>query len=58
MPFFTTTRVHKLGAPTREAAAVHEAAVALLDRLELGRPVRLLGVRVTLADPPGAGAQE
>jgi DNA polymerase-4 len=51
VPFFTPTRVTKLEQPTRDVATVQEAAVGLLDRLELGRPVRLLGVRVTLTDP-------
>ena len=51
IPFFTTTRVHKLPAPTRDAVVVADNAVALLDRLELGRPIRLLGVRVELTDP-------
>ncbi len=51
IPFFTTTRVHKLSAPTRDAVVVGDNAVALLDRLELGRPIRLLGVRVELTDP-------
>ena len=51
VPFFTTTRVHKLPAPTRDAVVVSDNAVALLDRLELGRPIRLLGVRVELTDP-------
>lgn len=50
-PFFTTTRVHKLSAPTTMSTAVQDAAVALLDRLRLDRPVRLLGVRVELTDP-------
>jgi DNA polymerase IV len=51
VPFFTTTRVHKLPSPTLDAALVADNAVALLDRLELGRPIRLLGVRVELTDP-------
>ena len=51
MPFFTTTRVHKLPGPTRDVTIVADNAVALLDRLELGRPIRLLGVRVELTDP-------
>ena len=51
VPFITTTRVHKLPAPTRDATVVGDNAVALLDRLELGRPIRLLGVRVELTDP-------
>ena len=51
VPFITTTRVHKLASPTREPTVVADNAVALLDRLELGRPIRLLGVRVELTDP-------
>jgi DNA polymerase-4 len=51
VPFFTTTRVHKLPSPTLDPAVVADNAVALLDRLELGRPIRLLGVRVELTDP-------
>jgi DNA polymerase-4 len=50
-PFFTVTRIRKLSAPTREVAVVQDAAVALLDRVEQGRPVRLLGVRVSLHTP-------
>ncbi len=50
VPFFTTTRVHKLASPTQDARVVADNAVALLDRLELGRPIRLLGVRVELTD--------
>jgi DNA polymerase IV len=50
-PFFTTTRVHKLQVPTLQVATVQDAAAALLDRLEQGRPVRLLGVRVSVQAP-------
>ena len=48
------TRVHKLASPTRDTAVVQEEAVALLDRVEQGRPVRLLGVRLALTEqlPP------
>jgi DNA polymerase-4 len=53
VPFVTTTRVHKLAMPTTDPSVVEDNAVALLDRLELGRPVRLLGVRVELSDPRG-----
>ena len=52
-PFFTVTRVHKLASPTRGAEVVQEEAVALLDRVEQGRPVRLLGVRLTLTEQAG-----
>jgi DNA polymerase-4 len=48
--FYTPTRVTKLPAPTQDAATVAAAAVGLLDRLVLRRPVRLLGVRADLTD--------
>jgi DNA polymerase-4 len=52
-PFITKTRVRKLPTPTRDPAVVREIAVSLLDRFDAndqGRRVRLLGVRVDLAD--------
>jgi DNA polymerase-4 len=49
--FYTPTRITKLPAPTQDPRAVAEAAIALLDRLDLRRPVRLLGVRVELTAP-------
>lgn len=51
VPFWTTTRVHKLPAATTDPSEVGRAAVALLDRLGDLRPIRLLGVRVELAPP-------
>ncbi len=51
VPFFTVTRVHKLASPTRELALVQDEVVALVDKVEQGRPVRLLGVRLTLTGP-------
>ncbi len=47
--FFTRTRIRKLAEPTTDPAVVAVTAVALLDRFELDRPIRLLGVRVELA---------
>jgi DNA polymerase-4 len=47
--FFTRTRIRKLAEPTTDPAVVAATAVGLLDRFELDRPVRLLGVRVELA---------
>jgi DNA polymerase-4 len=44
-PFFTTTRSLTLPEPTADAEVVASAASALLGRVELGRPIRLLGVR-------------
>ncbi|KAA1426107.1 DNA polymerase IV [Nocardioides antri] len=50
-PFFTLTRSHKLPAPTSDPDLLAAEAVALLDRVEKDRPVRLLGVRLEMADP-------
>ncbi|HEY8527958.1 MAG TPA: DNA polymerase IV [Acidimicrobiales bacterium] len=50
-PFFTQTRSVALAAPTGDLAALEAAARAALDRFELTRPVRLLGVRADLAPP-------
>jgi DNA polymerase-4 len=52
--FFTQTRISKLPEPTREPEAVAAAALRVLGRFELGRPVRLLGVRVELNDVAAA----
>ena len=46
--FFTRTKIHKLPQPTTDPAEVARAALVVLDRFELTRPVRLLGVRVVL----------
>lgn len=48
--FFTRTKISKLPAPTTDPSDVERAALAVLDRFELDRPVRLLGVRLEL-DP-------
>jgi DNA polymerase-4 len=50
--FYTRTKISKLRAPSTDPATVAAAALAVLNRFELDRPVRLLGVRVEL-DPPG-----
>ena len=50
--FFTRTKISKLPAPTTDPAVVAAAALVVLHRFELGRPVRLLGVRVVLELPP------
>ncbi len=44
--FFTQTRIMKLPAPTRSADDIERAALTVLTRFTLDRPVRLLGVRV------------
>ena len=50
-PFFTLTRSHKLAEPTSDPDLLAAEAVALLDRVEKDRPVRLLGVRLEMAEP-------
>ena len=49
-PFVTVTRSLTLPGPTRDPEALADAAVSLLDRVERDRPVRLLGVRLEMAD--------
>jgi DNA polymerase-4 len=48
--FFTRTKISKLAEPTTDAGEVARMALVVLDRFELTRPIRLLGVRVMLAD--------
>ncbi len=50
-PFVTRTRSLSLPEPTDDAGTLGDAAVSLLGRIELDRPVRLLGVRLEMADP-------
>jgi DNA polymerase IV len=47
-PFVTVTRTAALAESSSEPEAVEGAVLAALDRLELDRPVRLLGVRAEL----------
>jgi DNA polymerase-4 len=49
--FFTRTKIHKLPQPTTDPEEVARAALVVLDRFEMTRPVRLLGVRVVLEPP-------
>ena len=51
-PFFTRTSALKLAGPTLEPEAIEQAALTVLERFDLTRPVRLLGVRVEF-EPPG-----
>jgi DNA polymerase-4 len=48
--FFTRTRITTLPVPTREADEVAGTTGQLLERFELTKPVRLLGVRVEFAE--------
>ena len=49
--FFTRTKIRKLAEPSVGPDVVVPAALHVLDLFELGRPVRLLGVRLELAPP-------
>ncbi len=50
-PFETHTRSVTLEAPTTQPAAIADAAVSLLAKLDSDRAVRLLGVRAEMAPP-------
>lgn len=56
--FFTRTKIAKLPEPTTDPATVAARARIVLERFEITRPIRLLGVRVQLerptADPPSS----
>ena len=52
-PFFTTTRIRKLGEPTFDPAVVAATALDLLRGLGDDRPIRLLGVRAEMVPPEG-----
>jgi DNA polymerase-4 len=55
--FFTRTKTSKLVAPSADPGEIAATARAVLARFDLARPVRLLGVRVTLAPPPSQAAR-
>ncbi|WP_094024683.1 DNA polymerase IV [Nocardia cerradoensis] len=46
--FYTRTKQKKLPEPTIDAEAITAVALEIIDRFELDRPVRLLGVRLEL----------
>ncbi|GAA3557947.1 DNA polymerase IV [Nonomuraea rosea] len=50
-PFLTRTRQSKLPAPTTDAGVLSAAALSVLGRFDLDRPVRLLGVAVDYTLP-------
>ena len=50
VPFSTYEFGYTLEAPTCDAAAIEQGALAALDRSTKRRPVRLLGVRTEFAD--------
>ncbi|WP_460840094.1 DNA polymerase IV [Nocardioides marmoraquaticus] len=51
-PFFTVNRSRKLVGPTYDADVLADIALALLAKLDDHRPVRLLGLRAEMEDPP------
>jgi DNA polymerase-4 len=53
--FRTLTRSHTLAAPIDDDATITTTAIALLDRVTLDRPVRLLGVRAAKLSPSSPG---
>lgn len=55
-PFVTSTHGQALPAPTLDAAAIEQAALAALAMFDAGRPVRLVGVRAEFAGEPAGRA--
>jgi DNA polymerase-4 len=51
--FFTLTRSRKLPEPSNDPVVLGEVAVALLEKVEPDKPVRLLGVRLEMVAPEG-----
>lgn len=51
--FHTVTRSLTLPAPSTDEQPLADAAASLLDRVELDRPIRLLGVRLEMVPPEG-----
>jgi nucleotidyltransferase/DNA polymerase involved in DNA repair len=56
-PFFTSTHGVTLDEPSMAPEALRSAALRALERFELDRPVRLLGVRAEMAPRGARGAQ-
>ncbi|MFD1815070.1 DNA polymerase IV [Rhodococcus gannanensis] len=54
VPFDTHTTTRALPEPTFDAAAIADAAAALVDRFDRTRAVRLLGVRLDMTPPDSA----
>jgi DNA polymerase IV len=56
--FFTQTKISKLAEPSVDPSAVARQARVVLNRFETRRPIRLVGVRVVLADGSKAAPSE
>lgn len=54
--FYTRTKSRKLAEPTTDLQVITDAALAVLDKFELDRPVRLLAIRFELVMPEGASS--
>ena len=55
VPYLTRVSARTLSGPTLDADAIVEGALAVLGRFDLGRPVRLLGVRIDFEQPEPQG---
>ena len=53
-PFVTATHGVPVSPPTADPASIEKAALAALERFQVDRPVRLLGVRAELTPPGGS----
>lgn len=51
--FYTRTKIRKLPQPTVDENTISAAALEVFELFDIDRPVRLLGVRLELAAPPG-----
>jgi DNA polymerase-4 len=51
VPFSTYTRSRTISVPTDDPEVIGEIAVGLLERMEVNRPVRLLGIRAAKLSP-------
>ncbi|MGW6423329.1 DNA polymerase IV [Nocardia sp. NPDC055053] len=49
--FYTRSKQQKLPQPTADITTIVDTALAIIDRFDLDRPVRLLGVRLELLPP-------
>ena len=55
--FWTRSKISKLPIPTTDPREVERVAALVLDRFELTRPIRLLGVRAEMVPPEGGYAR-
>jgi DNA polymerase-4 len=53
--FYTPIKSRKLKTPTQDPEIIASTALALLEKFEIHRPIRLLGVRVEFVPESGTG---